>query len=75
MRAIIVIVIFVFLLTGCNVDIPMVNLGIDDVYYIARMQKLDLRPALTGNKYEWYVNGALVSNTKDYIFLLFRENS
>ena len=75
MRAIIVIVIFVFLLTGCNVDIPMVNLGIDDVYYIARMQKLDLRPALTGNKYEWYVNGSLVSNTKDYIFLASEEET
>ena len=75
MRAIIVIIIFVFLLTGCNVDIPMVNLGIDDVYYIARMQKLDLRPALTGNKYEWYVNGSLVSNTKDYIFLASEEET
>ena len=26
----------------------MVNLGIDDVYYIPRMQKLDLHPALIG---------------------------
>ncbi|MDE5772920.1 MAG: cell surface protein [Muribaculaceae bacterium] len=57
------------LLWGCSNDIPMVNLGIDDVYYIARMQKLDLHPALTGSEYEWYVNGSLVSRSRDYIFL------
>ncbi len=51
----------------------MVNLGIDDVYYIPRMKKLDLRPALTGRKYEWYVNGTQVSDQKDYIFLASEE--
>jgi hypothetical protein len=47
----------------------MVNLGIDDVYYIRRMCKLDLHPALTGERYEWRVNGSVVSRERDYIFL------
>ncbi|MDE5663275.1 MAG: cell surface protein [Muribaculaceae bacterium] len=61
------------LLCCCEREIPMVNLGIDDVYYISRMQKLDLRPALTGERYEWYVDGECVSQDKDYIFLAARE--
>lgn len=47
----------------------MVNLGIDDVYYIARMQKLALNPALTGSGYEWMVDGKVVSHDRDYIFI------
>lgn len=62
-------------LYGCSDEIPMVNLGIDDVYYIPRMQKLDLHPALTGEKYEWYVDGELVSKSKDYIFLESKEGT
>ncbi len=62
-------------LYGCSDEIPMVNLGIDDVYYIPRMQKLDLHPALTGEKYEWYVDGELVSKSKDYIFLEYKEGT
>ena len=62
-------------LYGCSDEIPMVNLGIDDVYYIARMQKLDLHPALTGERYEWYVDGELVSKSKDYIFLEPKEGT
>ncbi|MDE6131542.1 MAG: cell surface protein, partial [Muribaculaceae bacterium] len=61
------------LLCGCSDEIPMVNLGIDDVYYIARMQKLDLRPALTGERYEWYVDGVCVSHSKDFIFIAAEE--
>ena len=57
------------LTVGCSTDIPMVNLGIDDTYYIARMQKLDLRPALTGEEYIWSVDGHIVSHDRDYIFL------
>ena len=63
------------ILLGCSNEIPMLNLGIDDVYYIPRMQKLDLCPALTGNKYEWYVNDSLVSVAKDYIFLASEEGT
>ena len=61
------------LLFGCSNEIPMVNLGIDDVYYIPRMQKLDLHPALTGEQYEWYVNGICVNHEKDYIFIADEE--
>ena len=62
-------------LYGCSDEMPMVNLGVDDVYYIPRMQKLDLHPALTGEKYEWYVDGELVSKSKDYIFLEYKEGT
>ncbi|MDE6576933.1 MAG: cell surface protein [Muribaculaceae bacterium] len=54
---------------SCSSDIPMVNLGIDDVYYIPRMSKLPLESALTGREYLWKVNGEEVSTKKSYIFL------
>ncbi len=57
--------------SGCNsADAPpMVNLGIDDQYYIPRMTKLLLQPALTGKEYRWKVNGEVVSVDKDMIFI------
>lgn len=69
MKKIVLAIVSVSLFCGCTDEIPMVNLGIDDVYYIARMQKLDFHPALTGERYEWYVDGVLVSEERDYIFL------
>ncbi len=57
------------LLTACDNEISMVSLGIDDVYYIARMQKLDLHPAFTGRQYQWTVNGKAVSSERDFIFI------
>ena len=75
MKKLTIAIIYALLLYGCTDEIPMVNLGIDDVYYIARMQKLDLHPALTGEKYEWYVDGELVSKSKDYIFLEYKEGT
>lgn len=57
------------LLAGCTDEIPMVSLGIDDVYYIPRMQKLDLHPAFSGAEYQWSVNGEVVSRERDYIFI------
>ena len=59
----------IFSLCSCSEEIPMVNIGIDDVYYIERMSKLALHPALTGNEYVWTVNGEKVSSNKDFIFL------
>lgn len=61
----------VSLLCGCNSsdDVPMVSLGIDDTYRIARMQKLKLTPALTGKTYSWKVNGVEVSTDREYIFM------
>lgn len=59
--------------SGCDREIQMVSLGIDDVYYIARMKKLPLHPALTGESYEWSINGEPVSAERDYIFLAAEE--
>lgn len=75
MKKLTIAIIYALLLYGCTDEIPMINLGIDDVYYVARMQKLDLHPALTGEKYEWYVDGELVSKSKDYIFLESKEGT
>lgn len=61
------------LLTGCTADIPMVNLGIDDAYFIPRMSKLPLHAALTGDQYRWTVNGEVVSETDSYIFIAAEE--
>lgn len=66
--------------SGCSKETPMVNLGIDDVYYIPRMTKLDLHPALTGKDYRWSLvkpDGELelLSTQKDYIFLADEEGS
>lgn len=63
------------LVTSCTADVPMVNLGIDDTYYIYRMQKLPLRPALTGAEYRWSVDGDSVASTRDYIFLTADEGT
>ncbi len=61
------------LLTGCTAEIPMVNLGIDDAYFIPRMSKLPLVAALTGDQYRWTVNGEVVSETNSYIFIAAEE--
>lgn len=68
------------LTAACGHGTPMVNLGVDDVYYVYRMQKLDLHPALTGDEYRWYLVGAdgsesLVSDERDYIFLAAEEGT
>ena len=62
-------------LTGCKEQIPMLNLGIDDTYYIFRMQKLLLQPALTGREYRWSMDGREVSTSRDYIFLPSEEGT
>ena len=54
---------------GCTSEIPMVSLGIDDTYYIPRMSKLDLHPALTGNEYRWSIDGETVCTDRDFIFI------
>lgn len=43
-------------ISACNGgDVPIVSLGLDDYYRVARMTKLDLDPALTGNNYRWTI--------------------
>ena len=61
------------LAAGCTADIPTVNLGIDDEYHIARMSKLHLQSALTGERYRWTVNGEVVSDKRDHLFLAREE--
>lgn len=61
-------------MTGCTADIPTVSLGIDDSYYIERMRKLPLHPALTGREYRWTLtrpdgSAEVVSQERDYIFM------
>ena len=60
-------------LAGCTADIPTVNLGIDNTYYIPRMSKLPLESALTGERYVWKVDGKTVSTDRRYVFLAQKE--
>ncbi|MDE5625308.1 MAG: cell surface protein [Muribaculaceae bacterium] len=63
-------------LAGCSDSPPMLNLGIDDSYYIYRMQKLPLTPALTGASYRWSMaSGEVLSTERDYIFLAEKEGA
>lgn len=63
-------------LAGCSDSPPMLNLGIDDSYYIYRMQKLPLTPALTGTSYRWSMeSGEVLSTERDYIFLAEKEGT
>lgn len=43
----------VMILAGCQKESPMVSLGLEEVYTIARMQKLQLSSPFTGEGYRW----------------------
>ncbi|MDE6310781.1 MAG: cell surface protein [Muribaculaceae bacterium] len=58
---------------ACTEELPTVSLGIDNYYHIARMTKLHLSPALTGEKYLWCVNGEAVSHEREFIFIAAEE--
>lgn len=46
-------IVFLGLLASCQTDTPsMVSLGLDDTYVVARMQRLNLHPQFTGERYE-----------------------
>ncbi|MDR1610316.1 MAG: cell surface protein [Candidatus Symbiothrix sp.] len=67
------IAVFFLFLYSCQNEIPMVNLGINDVYTVERMKKIIMHPEFPG-QYEWSVpdkngNDSLVSTERDYIFL------
>ncbi|MFT3738929.1 MAG: hypothetical protein QM786_09230 [Breznakibacter sp.] len=58
---------------SCKPDIPMVNLGIDELYVVERMKKIILHPEFPG-LYEWSMkdaggNDSVVSTLRDYIFV------
>lgn len=62
-----------FFFYSCENKIPMVNLGVDDLYVVERMRKIIMHPEFPG-QYEWSVpdtngNDSLVSTERDYIFI------
>lgn len=62
-----------FAFSSCSNDIPMVNLGVDDIYVVERMKKVILHPEFPG-EYEWSMkdvsgNDSIISTDRDYIFL------
>jgi len=69
MKKIVCLIISAIALASCSEDTPTVNLGLEDSYYIPRLNKLILEPALTGKSYRWSVNGKEVSSDRKYIFL------
>ncbi len=75
MKKNILFILFTFIsMLSCQQDIPMVSLGIDNVYAIERMKALVLHPEFPGERYEWSMkdskgNDSLVSTDQDYIFL------
>ena len=59
---------------GCTGnEIPMMNIGIDDVYVVERMKKVIINPAFDG-RYEWSMKNeegtdSVISENRDFIFL------
>lgn len=61
------------LVAGCQPEIPMVNLGIDEVYAVERMRPLILHPEFTGDSYQWTMptidgTDSVVGTERDFIF-------
>lgn len=61
------------IITACQPETPMINLGIDDVYAIERMRPLFLHPEFEGESYRWTMPAAdgsdsIVGTERDYIF-------
>ena len=61
-------------MTGCSEEIPMVNLGIDDVYSVYRMRTLRLHPEFPGDSYVWTMEGSdgkdsVISTQRDFYFV------
>lgn len=69
MKKLITLIIAAVALASCSEDTPTVNLGLEDSYYIPRLSKLILEPALSGKSYRWSVNGVDVSSEQRYIFI------
>ncbi len=58
---------------SCKEEIPMVSLGIDDRYAVARMQALVLHPRFDGDGYLWTMpdsagDETVVSTSRDFVF-------
>lgn len=69
----------IFILVGggiscSNNEIPLVSLGLDNIYYLPRMKACKLDPAYTGEAYRWTMKttsgvDSLLSTERNYIFL------
>lgn len=46
----------------------MVGLGLEDMYQVPRMRSLVLRPAYTGEVYEWRRGDSIVADSHDFVF-------
>lgn len=62
------------LLSACQSEVPMVNLGVDDTYSVYRMKTLRLHPEYTGDSYTWLMtdaagNDSVVGTERDYYFV------
>lgn len=76
MRKVLYIYVCIFfgvLFTACQSDVPLVSLGLRDVYVTPRMKALALNPALTGDAYQWTMKtqsgeDSLLSVDKDLLF-------
>ncbi len=69
----VVAMLIIALAVGCQSDVPMVNLGIDDVYSVYRMRTLRLHPEYPGDGYLWTMPDAsgadsVVCTDRDYYF-------
>lgn len=70
----IALVFIAFIFYSCQNEIPMVNLGIDDIYVVERMKKVILTPEFSGEKYIWSMkdssgNDSIISTERNYIFI------
>ncbi len=73
MKKVILLSIMALMFFACQQDIPMVNLGIDDIYVVERMKKIILHPEFLG-EYQWSMKDvnaqdSIVSTERDYIFV------
>lgn len=74
MNKILYFILMALMTAACTHDVQMVNLGIDDDYYVYRMKKLKLESAYTGREYKWTLTSPdgvtkEVSADSEYIFM------
>ncbi len=63
----------ILLFCSCQSEIPMVNLGVDEIYVVERMKKVILHPEFPG-EYKWSMkdisgNDSVICTERDYIFV------
>lgn len=65
---------------GCERETPILSLGLDDVYYLPRMQAYRFTPGFTGESYKWNLvlpegRDSLLSQEHTYTFVQKEEGS